>query len=466
MRRQEERRAMEEKFMISPLTRVEGHGRVIIRVAGNQLSEVELNIIESPRFFEKFLEGKPAEEAPRISERICGICYASHHLASVKAVEAAWNVQIPEAAEELRKLLNFGETVMSHTLHLAFLAVPDLLDLPPEKRNILGVGEANPEAVKKFLNVYEYGLLILHLVGGKKVHSCTAIPGGMSKKLSGEEVNQLLEKAKSALQDITELADWFMETAEKKAELIDYPLKPKYCLGLVRNGDHELYDGDLRVVDSRGNVVYQFKPSEYLEYIAERVSPHSHVKLPYLRKIGFPAGIHRVGPLPRMAVADRFKGDFSAQLAERYYKTFGKVPANMMAYNAARFVEDVQSVEASKQILEDGGFNKGPIRVEVKEKAGDGVGVVEAPRGTLIHHYQTDENGIIRKANVITPTAINAPSIEDDLRSIAEKSLEAILGSGREEVFWRMEVLTRTYDPCISCATHTIEIVLEKKQPL
>lgn len=453
-----------EEFMISPLTRLEGHGRIIIRVTDGSLTEVELNIIESPRLFEKFLQGKPAEEVPRISERICGICYTSHHLASVKAVEAAWEVQIPEAAEELRRLLNLGGIIMSHTLHLAFLAVPDLLDLSPEKRHILGVGEANPEVLKKFINIYEYGLMILRLVGGRKVHIVSAIPGGMSKNLSREEKEQLLKKANSALQDIASLAEWFMGMVEKKTELTSYSLKARYCMGLVRDGDHELYDGNIRVVDSNRNVAYQFKASEYLDYIAERVSPHSYVKLPYLRKVGFPKGIYRVGPLPRMAVTNQFKGDLSAQLAERYYKAFGKIPENVMAYNAARFVENVQCVEASKAILESEVFYREPIRVKVDEKAGDGVGVIEAPRGILIHHYQIDENGIIRKANIITPTAMNAPSIENDLKVIAEKNLDSILGSKRDEIFWKMEVLTRTYDPCISCATHTLKIVVEEEK--
>ncbi len=453
---------MKQEFKITPLTRVEGHGNVIIRIEDGRIREVELNIVESPRFFEKFLQGKPAEEAPRISERICGICFVAHHLASVKAVENAWGIQVPEAAWKLRELLNLAGFVTSHTLHLAFLAIPDLLELPPEKRNILGLGESNPKLLKQALSIYDYGLVLTEILGGKRVHVATAIPGGMSKGLSEEERSKLLSLASTAMKSVEEMAEWFMEVAERKAELVAFPTKAKYCMGLVKNGRHELYDGDLRVVDPNGRKVYEFKGSEYLEYVAERVSPHSHVKLPYLKKVGFPEGVHRVGPLARLAVAERMAGDLASKLAERYYKVFGKVPSNMMAYNAARFVELVYAVEASKQMLEEDKF-AGPTRVEVKEKAGEGIGVVEAPRGVLIHHYKTDDNGIIRLANVITPTAFNAPSIEQDLTVIAENALQRITGDERGEIFWRMEVLTRAYDPCISCATHTLKIIVEEK---
>jgi len=452
-----------QEFRIAPLTRVEGHGNVIIRVEDGKLREVELNIIESPRFFEKFLQGKPAEEAPRISERICGICHAAHHLASIKAVEAAWGIQIPEPARELRELLHLAGHVTSHTLHLAFLAIPDLLGLPPDKRHMLGLEQQNPNLVKQALGVYDYGLALTEVLGGKRVHVVTAVPGGMSKNVGKGEREKLLGLASVAMASIEEMADWFMETVEKKADLINYPIEAKYCMGLVKNGAHELYDGTLRVVDSKGHKVYEFKPSNYLDYIAEKVSPHSHVKLPYLRKMGFPRGVHRVGSIARLAVADQMHGDLAPKLAERYYKFFGKVPSNIMAYNTARFIELVYAVEASRSMLEEARFAKGLIRTEAKEKAGEGVGIVEAPRGVLIHHYKTDEAGTIRLANVITPTTFNAPSIEQDLTVIAENDLQSILGGGRDEVFWKMEVLTRAYDPCISCATHAIQIVVEEK---
>ena len=454
---------MGQDFSISPLTRVEGHGNVIIRVDNGKLSEVELNVFESPRFFEKFLEGKLSEDAPRLSERICGICHVSHNLASVKAVEAAWGVEPPAAAVELRELLTLGEYVSSHTLHLAFLAIPDLLGLPKDKRNILGLGEANPRLLKQALSMYDYGLALTEVLGGKRVHVTTSLPGGMSKNVGEAERSRLLGLASAALASVEDITDLFMETVEKKADLIDYPTESKYCMGLVKNETEELYDGDVRVVDPKGGEINEFKPSAYLDYLAERVSSHSNVKLPYLRKVGFPEGAQRVGPLARLAVANQIVGDLASKLLKSYYGIFGKVPSNVMAYNAARFVELTSAIEASKTMLEEARFFKGPIRVEAKEKAGEGVGIVEAPRGILLHHYKTDESGIIRMANIITPTAFNAPSIEQDLSVIAKKDLQSILKDGRDEVFWKMEVLTRAYDPCLSCATHTIEIVVEEK---
>lgn len=454
---------MSREFEILPMTRVEGHGNVIISVEDGKLSGVKLNIVESPRFFEKLLQGKPAEEAPRISQRICGICFTAHHLASVKAVEAAWRVEVPEAARRLRELLNLAGIITSHTLHSGFLALPDFLELPAEKRHVFGLKELNPKLLEMVLSIYNYGLALTEVLGGKRVHVVTAIPGGMLKNVSREEVERLLSLASTAMVSIRGIAGWFMDIFEEKAELINYPLKAKYCMGMVKNGFYELYDGRIRVLDQRGDYFCEFESSEYLEYLAERVSPHSYVKLPYLRKVGFPEGIQRVGPVARLAVVDRTLGGLASELVERYYRFFGKAPSNMMAYNAARLIEIAHAVEASKTLLEEALFKSGRIRVEAKERAGEGVGIIEAPRGVLIHHYKTDEHGMIRQANIITPTVFNAPSIEQDLTVMAESNLQKILGSGREEAFWKMEVLVRAYDPCISCATHAIEIVVKKK---
>jgi len=447
------------EIRIDPLTRVEGHGNVIIRLKEGKIREVELNVVESPRFFERMLQGKPAEEAPRLSERICGICYVDHHLASIKAVEAAWGVEPPETAVMLRRLLHNGGFVTSHVLHGAFLCLPDLLEI--KDRNILGVAKENPEAVNLALRLHEFGNRLVHEVGGKVIHTVTAIPGGMAKPLTVENRDKLLKETDAALKDVKEFADLMIKLVEKKAEEFKGSGNQKYYMALTSNGRHELYDGLLRVIDPAGKRLYEFKSSDYLEFIAERVAEHSFVKRPYLKSMGYPKGTYRVGPLARLNVAEKINGEEASRYASMFYKFFGKPSHNPMAYNMARMVEAVSAIEEIKHLLSEEKITSENVRVEAKEKKGVGVGIVEAPRGVLIHHYETDDAGLITSANVIPPTTQNSPTIEIDIRDLAEQQLKKLVGAAPREALWKIETLVRAYDPCISCATHMVEIVKE-----
>jgi len=450
-----------QEIKIEPLTRVEGHGKVIIKIKDKQLEEVKLCIFESPRFFERMMQGLPAEEAPRFSERICGICYAAHHLASVKAVENAWKAIPPEPAILQRKLLHYAGFVTSHSLHLLFLCLPDLIDV--QERSIIGLSKANPELVKLALKIHEYGNLITEVIGGKTIHTVTAIPGGMSQPLSKEKRDSLKAKFNDVFKAIELFSDQIIKLFEKKQSFFEsLNNKTYYYMGLVKNGTHELYDGSLKVLDSAGNEIYNFEAENYLDYIAEKVSDHSYVKLPYLKKLGFPKGLYRVGPLARINVAKHIEGEKTQVYFEVFKKIFGKPSSNLMAYNAARLIELINALEKINEILNDEKLISDKVRTQVYERKGIGVGIVEAPRGILIHHYETNDEGIIINANVITPTTQNAPVIEADLTSMAEVQLNDLISENKEQALWRLETLVRSYDPCISCATHFIEIKYEK----
>jgi F420-non-reducing hydrogenase large subunit len=447
---------MSKELRIEPLTRVEGHGNVIIRIKENKLEEVELNLIESPRFFEKLLVGKFAEEAPRISERVCGICYVDHHLASVKAVEAAWDISPPDIAIKLRKLLHSAALITSHTLHLSLLCLPDLLDI--EERNLVGLAKANPDLVKTALRIHDFGNKVVTSIGGRTVHCVTAIPGGMAKQLTKDQKNILLPLASKSLEDVKAFAEIFFDLIQKKTNEFNFPKEDKYNVAITNNGLHEIYDGDVRVIDPKGNVLYDFDPSKYLDFIAERVKDHSFTKAPYLKQIGYPSGIYRVGPLARLNVVDKINGNYAPKYAEEFYKIFGKPAKDPMAYNMARMIELVSYIEETIDLLKDEKITGEKIRSPAKERKGEGVGIVEAPRGTLIHHYVTDEKGIITKANLIVPTTMNSPIIENDLREYAKQQISELIGLENGKALWKLESLVRTYDPCISCSCHFIRI--------
>ncbi|MEM2630864.1 MAG: nickel-dependent hydrogenase large subunit, partial [Candidatus Bathyarchaeia archaeon] len=324
------------------------------------------------------------------------------------------------------------------------------------------LSKVKPELVKFALKIHEYGNLITEVIGGKTIHTVTAIPGGVSKPLSKDKKDSLKTKFNEVFKAAESFADEVMNLIEEKQSFFASLNKAYYYMGLVKNEKHELYDGTLKVIDYAGRELYNFKAEEYLEYIAEKVSPHSYVKLPYLRRVGFPEGLYRVGPLARINIAKNIEGEKTKKYLEVFETLFGKPSSNLMAYNAARVVELINALEKIYEILNNEKLISDKVRIQVDERKGVGVGIVEAPRGILIHHYETNEEGIIVNANVITPTTQNAPVIEIDLKSMAEMQLTELISENKEQALWRLETLVRSYDPCISCATHFIEVKHEK----
>jgi NAD-reducing hydrogenase large subunit len=451
---------MSDIITIAPVSRVEGHGKVTIHLDdNNQVVESHFHVVEF-RGFEKFCEGRLMSEMPVITTRICGICPVSHHLASAKACDDVLGVDIPPAAKSLRELMHMGQFIHSHSLHFFYLAAPDFLFSPssdPAKRNIIGIIEADPELGKKAIRLRQIGQNIVERVGGRPIHPVSAIPGGMSKSLSHEdrflirkEVDEAVELAKLGIQLVK-------EANEKYADIIPRfaAIKTNY-LGLVKDGNLELYDGKLRLIDKAGNALEEFDPRNYLDYLGEHVEDWSYLKFPFYKKQGFPEGIYRVAPLGRLNVADAI----STPLADKELGEFkalgnGNPVHETLYYHYARLIEILYAAERAKELLEtDDRIVDKDVRIKVERKAGEGVGVIEAPRGTLIHHYWVDDSGKIEKANLIVATVQNNPAMNMSVNEVAKEFVKG--GKIEQEALNMVEMAVRCYDPCLSCASHAI----------
>jgi F420-non-reducing hydrogenase large subunit len=449
-----------------PMTRLEGHAKISLDVTGGKLNACHFHIIEPPRLFEKFMEGNPAEEAPQLSERICGICSVSHHLGSVKAVEAAWGVEPTKQAVKLRHLENFGEFIHSHTLHLVYLALPDFL--VPEQRTVIAIARKNPELAKKGIQLRMFGQNIIKAIGGRMIHPCSAVPGGMAGPLKEEVALQLAKEAPEALATAREIVKLYFKIAKQKdTGLVGYYTRePTHFLSLHNKEVHEIYDGTLRFIKPDGKILHDFKPEDYLKYIAEDAMPYCTVKYPFIRNLGPDKGNYRVGPLARLNVAKRMVSPEAQGFAEQLFDLFTERPIlDPIAYNIARAIETLSAVEQAIPLIEDSSLQEDDYRTEVEPRAGEGVGVVEAPRGTLFHHYLTNDEGILTRVNFIIATGQNIRTIELGVRSKAQELLPELLKPTPEhlEALNSLEILVRAYDPCISCSVHMIELVSDNR---
>jgi NAD-reducing hydrogenase large subunit len=450
---------MSNTITISPVSRLEGHGKVTIHLdRNNEVAEARLHVLEF-RGFEKFCEGRLMSEMPVITTRICGICPVSHHLAAVKACDDALGVDIPPAAKKLRELMQMGQFIHSHALHFFFLAAPDFLLGPasdPAKRNVLGIIEADPELAKKAIRLRKCGQNIVERVGGRAIHPVTAIPGGMSMPLShkdrfltAKELEGALELAQLALQIGKGVFEKYAAVVPRFA-----PIKTNY-MGLVNNGNLELYDGRLRLIDEAGNRLEEFDPGKYLDFLGEHVEDWTYMKFPFYKKDGYPQGAYRVGPLGRLNVAEAI----TTPLANRELAAFkslgpGRPVHETLYYHYARLIELLYAVERARELIDDDQIVSDEVRVKVDRRRGEGVGVIEAPRGTLIHHYWADDNGKLEKVNIIVATAHNNPAINQSVTAVAKEFVKG--GRIEEGALNMVEMAVRCYDPCLSCATHAI----------
>lgn len=452
---------------IDPATRLEGEAEIKIFLdEKGKVKEAYFQVVEF-RGFEKFCIGRPVEELPRIVTRICGVCPWAHHMASAKAVDKIYGREPTITAKKIRELGYCAHILDSHTIHFYVLAAPDFLlpDARRNERNIIGVFKHNPELVKNVLKIRGMVTKIEELIGGKAIHPVTGLPGGVSKKIDETDRKIILEHAKEILKFSLYTVDLLRSIIEKKevVELIErFDNLKTYYAGLVdRNNRVNFYDGMIRVVDPKGREVFKFDSEEYLDYIAEVSVPWSYTKMPYLKKIGWVglkdgdnSGVYRVGPLGRLNASD----GFSTPKANEYYNwfrdLFGKPAHNTMAYHVARVIEMVYASERLLELAEDEEITSNDIINLEGEFRGRGVGVVEAPRGLLIHHYETDEKAITRKVNLIIPTTMNNPSINIDLTRVATKFLGS--SSVDEATINRVEMTYRAYDPCLACSTHMV----------
>jgi len=462
-----------KKITIDPITRLEGHGKIEIFLdeEGN-VANAYLQIPEL-RGFEKFCEGRPVEELPRITPRICGVCPGAHHMASTKATDAVYHVDPPLAAKKLRELFYCAHMIHSHVAHFYVLAGPDFIpgyDAPPAERNILGlIKKVGLEIGSEVIKHRAYAQDIQATIGGKATHPVCGLPGGMSRVVTEEERKDFEEKAKSLVEFGKfglKLFDEQVLANKKYLDLItgDVYFMKSYYMGMVDgNNKVNFYDGDIRVVDEDGKEVAKFKAPEYLEYISEHTEPWSYLKFPFLKKVGWKgmvegkdSGIYRVNSLARLNVADGMATPLAQEAYEKFYQTLGGKPVHAtLAFHWARLIEILYAAEHLLELAKDKEVTDTNIRTIPTAIPDEGVGVVEAPRGTLYHHYQTDERGIVQKVNLIVATVQNNPAMNMSVKKAAQGVIER--GKEISEPLLNMvEMAFRAYDPCMACATHSL----------
>ena len=440
-----------------PITRIEGHAKVTIVLGDDgEVESAYFHVMEF-RGFEAFLRNRPVEEAPIIVTRICGLCSTSHHLASVKAVDSILGLEVSPWAEKLRLALHLAGIVHSHALHFFLLYAPDLLlsDLPVWRRGLPELAKRYPRLIRNALAIRRFAQRVLEALGGSSVHPTAAVPGGFAKPIEGDERLKLLEACNEAMKIFSETLSLVEEAAVKSA--VGGVSEPSNFLSLYSDEDFALYDAPkIRAISERGDLVDEFRPEEYLEHINERVVSWSYAKAPFLKKLGYPDGIYRVGPLARLNIAGKLNSDWAEDLREKFNLSSSRPVNSTRHYNLARLVELAYCFERLNSLLSDSSLERaeGPAR-RVRVEFHEGVGVVEAPRGTLIHHYFADDEGIITRANMIVATVQNIPVIGRDVKVVASKILK---GSSEERLLAEVSTLIRDYDPCLSCSVHCMNV--------
>lgn len=449
------------KITIEPVTRIEGHARITIYLDDKGKVEKTFFHVDEFRGVEKFSEGRPYFEMTQITQRICGICPVSHHLASSKACDGVAGLEPPRPARLLRELLHLGQYVQSHGMHFFHLAAPDLIfgfDADPATRNVFGIIKADPQLALKAVNLRRYGQQIIERLGGKRVHPNFAVPGGVNAPLSPKDRDAIASEREAMVEIVKQAVaigkDWLGKNKNLAAVFASFP---SCYMGMVDGqGRLQLYDGLIRVKDQQGTQIAQFRPHDYLEFVAEHVEPWSYLKFPYLRKLGWPNGAYRVGPLGRLNVADTL----GTPLAEEEFKTFkqingGKPVEGSLYYHYARLIEALYALERIGELLEDPDIMSKDVRADpTTELAGHGVGVLEAPRGTLFHDYTTDKDGLLTRVNLIVATGNNNWAMNRSAGLVAEACVDG--SKLTEGMLNRVEAAIRCYDPCLSCATHAL----------
>ncbi len=449
------------RIVIDPLTRVEGHGKVTLLQGKNRnIRQARLHITEF-RGFEKFIQGRPYWELPVLVQRLCGICPVSHHLAAAKATDMIVGASVlTPTAEKIRRLMHFGQTLQSHALHFFHLCSPDLLfgfDDDVRHRNIVGVIEDSPEIAKQGVLLRKYGQEIIRITSGKRIHGTGAIPGGINKSLSKSEIRYLQD-------DIAQMIGWAQAAVEliKKIffEQYDYHLAfasiESNMMSVVQeDGAFELYHGGLRARDQKGNTIFDHVDyRNYEDYIRESVKNWSYMKFPFITSIGEENGWYRVGPLARINNCDFISTPLAEAERQEFIAIGNGLPVqSTLAYHWARLIELLHCTEAIAELLCDPDLIGKELRNR-GELQSCGTGVIEAPRGTLFHHYEIDDQGIVTKASLIVSTTNNNQAMNESIRKVANQYLDG--NRLTEALLNQVEVAIRAYDPCLSCATHAM----------
>jgi F420-non-reducing hydrogenase large subunit len=457
---------------INPVTRLEGHGKISIFL--NEEGCVENAYFQVPelRGFEKFCEGRPVEEMPDITSRICGVCPEAHHIAATKALDGVFHVDPPSAAKKLRELLYSAFFVADHTTHFYILSGPDFImgpTAPKEKRNILSAIDKVGLEVGAFVIKHRSDALdAIAMIGGKRIHPTCGVPGGVSKPLTETERAKIEEIAKSEVEFAKFTLKLFNDLVLQNSEYLklitgEVYATETYYMGLVDDRNHvNFYDGKIRVVDPEGNDFAKFPVSEYQQQIAEHVEPWTYLKYPYLKKIGWRglvggknSGIYRATPLARLNVAEGMPTPLAQAEYDRMYETLGKKPVHAtLATHWARLIELTYAAERMLELSRDAEITSQNVRIIPNTQPDEGIGVVEAPRGTLIHHYKTDARGMVKNVNLIVATTNNHAAISMSIKQAAERLIQN--GDVSDGILNMVEMAFRAYDPCFACATHTL----------
>ncbi|HVT88331.1 MAG TPA: Ni/Fe hydrogenase subunit alpha [Tepidisphaeraceae bacterium] len=451
---------MSREITIDPVTRIEGHAKITLRLGDDGSVNDAMFHVTQFRGFEKFCEGRPLTEMPSLMARTCGICPVSHLMAAGKACDDLLAVKIPTTAANLRRIMNLAQIVQSHALSFFHLSSADMLlgmDADPATRNIIGVLGQRPELARDGIRLRQIGQTIIEILGGKKIHPAWVVPGGVNKSLSSGDREKIQAMLPEALEIGLRTLQWFKRSLDNfREEASVFANFPTMFLGLVDSkGNLEHYDGFLRLMDAKGDIIQDMiPPGDYHKYIAEAVEPFSFMKFPYYRKDGYPDGIYRVGPLARLNLVDAC-GTPNADQEWAEFKELQRGPVlSSFHYHYARLIEIVYGIEKIQELLADQAILKTFVRARARPNRFEGVGVAEAPRGTLIHHYKIDEQGLMKWANLVIATGHNNLAMN---RGILQAAKHFVDGNKLTEgMLNRVEAVIRCYDPCLSCATHAM----------
>ncbi len=451
---------MGQRIVIDPVTRIEGHAKISIHLdeAGN-VAETRFHVTEF-RGFERFCIGRPFWEMPGITARICGICPVSHLLASARTGDGLLAVLIPPAAEKLRRLMNLGQIIQSHALSFFHLSGPDLMlgfDSDPAQRNVFGLIAADPNLARNGIRLRQFGQEVIELLGGRKIHPAWAVPGGVRNGLSVSGRDQIRAKLPEMLAIALDAIGRLKQLTERhQREIETFGVFPSLYLGMVGPGGCWMhYGGKLRVIDHTGKMLIdELDPIDYRDVIGEAVEPWSYLKFPYIRALGYPGGMYRVGPLARINVCSTMGAPRADTELRELREQAGPVIEGSFYYHHARLIEIIAALERMEMLIEDDDLLSNELRADAGVNRREAVGVSEAPRGTLFHHYKVDDKGLITDVNLIIATGQNNLAINHTIGQIAQSYIRN--GQFDEGILNRIEAGVRAYDPCLSCSTHAV----------
>jgi len=451
---------MSQRITIDPVTRIEGHAKITLQLdEAGKVEDAHFHVTQV-RGFEKFCEGRPFTEMPSLMARICGICPVSHLIASSKACDALLAVHIPPTAVALRRIMNLAQIMQSHALSFFYLSAPDLLlgmDADPAQRNLFGILAEHPEMARDGIRLRSIGQQIIELLGGKRIHPGWVVPGGVSGPLSAEK-RELMLKMLPEARDITlRTLAWFKGAlSQYREEIASFANFPSLFLGLVNDQNTmEHYDGTWRLVASDGRVVAdRLDPQQYQSFLEEKIETWTYLKSPYYKPFGEQGGLYRVGPLARILVSERCGTPEADRERAEFLETYGEAHTSSFFYHYARLIEILYASERMEELLNEPDILSPRVRAHAEPNQLEGIGVAEAPRGTLIHHYTIDDDGLIQSANLIIATGHNNLAMNRGVLQVAKHFIkDAHITDG---MLNRMEAVIRAFDPCLSCSTHAL----------